>query len=233
MCTVTYLPTPNGFIVTTNRDEGTQRAKAEPPAKRDSGSFVVYPLDPEGGGTWVASAADRVVCLMNGALGPHVRKPPYRHSRGKIVVDAVKTKDLNDFINNYPLHEIEPFTLIIAQKEGVIQLAWDGKQRHFQKHSSENPYIWSAPMLYSAEAQRKRERWFAQWLGQNPAFTMEKITDFHLNAGEGDEAIDLRMNRGEKGPQTVSITCLKWTPKSLEVEYRDLLSDEIKTMKWP
>jgi uncharacterized protein with NRDE domain len=233
MCTVTFLPTKEGFIVTTNRDESAQRTQAEPPQVRNEEPLAIYPLDPEGGGTWVAAAKNRVVCLMNGAHGRHKRKPPYRHSRGKIVVDAIKSTDLEEFINNYPLHEIEPFTLILAQNEEVIQLAWNGKRREIQKLSSENPYIWSAPMLYSAEAQRKRKSWFAQWLEQNPTFNSSEIIDFHMNAGERDSAIDLRMNRGDKGPQTVCITCIKWTPDRLEIEYRDLLSNSIKKLKWP
>lgn len=233
MCTVTFLPTDKGFIVTTNRDESAQRAQAEPPAVRLEDPEIVYPMDPEGGGTWVAASRDKIVCLMNGAHGPHKRNPPYRHSRGKIVVDAAKSHQIEDFINNYPLHNIEPFTLIIAQKDGVIQLAWDGKQRDIKEYSSENPYIWSAPMLYSAEAQRKRKSWFAQWLSHDPAFNSDRIIDFHLNAGIGDSAIDLRMNRGENGPQTVSTTCLEWKPDSLSVKYFDLLSDSVKELKWP
>jgi uncharacterized protein with NRDE domain len=233
MCTVTFLPTQQGFIVTTNRDESAQRAHAEPPKIRSDEPLAIYPLDPEGGGTWVAASNNRVVCLMNGAHGPHKRKPPYRHSRGKIVVDAVQTSDLEEFVNNYPLHEIEPFTLIIAQKERVIQLAWDGKQREIAKKSAKNPYIWSAPMLYSAEAQRKRQDWFAQWLSENPEMNSTEALDFHLNAGEGDPNIDLRMNRGKNGPQTISISCFTWSPDSLVVQYRDLLSNIEKELKWP
>ncbi|MBK6665833.1 MAG: NRDE family protein [Saprospiraceae bacterium] len=69
MCTVSYMPTKSGFILTSSRDESKVR-KALPPATYHlHGQDLVFPKDILAGGTWIAaSERGQVACLLNGAF---------------------------------------------------------------------------------------------------------------------------------------------------------------------
>ena len=77
------------------------------------GKKIMFPKDGEAGGTWIgATPYGRVVCLMNGAFVRHERQLPYRMSRGQVVLDALISDNLSDFLQHYLLENIEPFTLV-------------------------------------------------------------------------------------------------------------------------
>ena len=72
MCTVTYIPTGKGAFLTSNRDERTDRAPAEPPITRYAPAPLTYPKDTQAGGTWIAlkGRCDAAVLLHHcGAQG--------------------------------------------------------------------------------------------------------------------------------------------------------------------
>ena len=49
MCTVTYIPHHNGYLLTSSRDERFSRPAALPPAEfKLEGRTLLYPKDPEG-----------------------------------------------------------------------------------------------------------------------------------------------------------------------------------------
>ncbi|HWZ21081.1 MAG TPA: NRDE family protein, partial [Cytophagaceae bacterium] len=87
MCTVTYLPKPNGeYILTSSRDEKIVRpAAAVPQCYTIGGKSIVFPKDPTAGGSWIAYAGEKTVCLLNGGFKKHISNPPYKKSRGLVV----------------------------------------------------------------------------------------------------------------------------------------------------
>ena len=55
MCTLSWLTTEAGYSVFCNRDERKTRPVAVPPAiLRTGGVAYIAPIDPEGGGSWIA-----------------------------------------------------------------------------------------------------------------------------------------------------------------------------------
>ena len=96
MCTVTYFPLEqDGYILTSSRDEKSVRGIALPPRKYllDQ-QTVFFPKDPDAGGTWfVTTGRDTTLCLLNGAFTKHEHEPPYRKSRGLVVLDYFKFRD--------------------------------------------------------------------------------------------------------------------------------------------
>src|SRR5919199_3470936 len=118
MCVVTLLPLPGGFVLTSNRDEHVSRPAAIPPQTYSiDGHSITFPKDPQGGGTWLATFGTITVCLLNGAFVNHVHQPPYRRSRGLVVLDYFDTADPRQFIDSYDFSGIEPFTMVIAHNE--------------------------------------------------------------------------------------------------------------------
>ena len=208
MCTATFIPSPEGFIFGANRDESPKRA-AEPVTEEISGSTVWYPKDPKAGGTNLAVSKDgRVTCLLNGAFDRHMHNPPYRKSRGQVLLDSLSYGNLESFSIEYQFENIEPFTLVLACNDLVQTLRWTGEESSVCSHDPGLPHIWASRMLYLPEAVKKREDWFESFLARHPDPTLEELKTFHLEAGDGDPANDIVMNRQEM-VRTVSSTVIE------------------------
>ncbi len=67
MCTVTWVTRPDGYDVFFNRDELRSRATAQGPQLLTRvGAEVIAPIDPDGGGTWIAVNHYGVAhCVLN------------------------------------------------------------------------------------------------------------------------------------------------------------------------
>lgn len=184
------------------------------------------PLDPQGGGTWILAADNgEAACLLNGAFENHERKPPYRKSRGRVILESFQYPDINDFVSHYDFDQIEPFTLVkVTQSTSQHQLheiRWDGQIIHHRTADPEQPQIWSSPTLYDEQMRAKRRQWFDKWLANAPDFTMNNIRHFHLHGGEGDPTVDFRMTRSG-GLQTISLTSIELDRLNASVDYLSL-----------
>lgn len=228
MCTVTFLPLGNtSFILTSNRDEGKSRKIALPPQKYILYDTPVYfPKDADANGTWFAAADKKfTVCILNGAFAPHEHRPPYRLSRGLMLLDFFKYKDVQDFYSQYDFKGIEPFTLLFfeqGQGINIHELRWDGNKTYTSAKDSSKPQIWSSAQLYPKEVIEQREGWFANWLKVNHEFTIEKIILFHKTGGDGNSYTDLLMNRDDK-VFTVSITSVQRSDEKSIMRYEDMI----------
>ncbi|MFP4094197.1 MAG: NRDE family protein [Cyclobacteriaceae bacterium] len=234
MCTLTYLPTATGFIFTSNRDEDRERQQALFPSEAQSHTGkLLMPLDPQGGGTWILLCENgEAACLLNGAFQNHVRRPPYRKSRGRVIVESFDYEDIHAFIADYNFDQIEPFTLVrVDRARQLHEIRWDAHELHHQQHDGDRPRIWSSVTLYDELMRAKRQEWFGNWLAQQPEFSPENIRDFHLHGGEGDPEVDFRMTRSG-GLQTLSLSCISVEAESAEFYYHYLAEDrpEIKAM---
>jgi hypothetical protein len=229
MCFVTYLPYQQGFILTSNRDEHVGRPKALPPKKYTiNGQSVFYPQDGLAGGTWIASSSNVTLCLLNGAFVKHHHQPPYRKSRGWLVLDFFSCEDTEDFVRNYDFRGIEPFTLIAIEQSPFLQLAelkWDGVQLYHKKLEAGAAHSWSSVTLYSNEVIRERERWFEEWQQKHRFFEGDDVLDFHNFGGKGDIENDLTMNRNNE-LRTVSITQIQKTPEQFLINYWDRMNEQ-------
>ena len=226
MCTVTYVPTNNGgFILTSNRDEQPSRSAKKLYKDQINQQEIIFPKDAKAGGTWIAiSSGDKVVCLLNGAFEKHHHQPPYRLSRGIMVLDFFKFPNSKAFYKEYEFMGMEPFTMIVFDQGQLSELRWNEKKLHYSPLKPDEFYIWSSATLYDKKAKLKREQWFEAWKNQTNEFDQTSILDFHHRAGDGDPENDVIMNR--KGiVQTVSITSIKKTQNRLDLFYLDLLSN--------
>lgn len=229
MCTITYLPLgSSSFIITSNRDEGAYRKIALPPEKyMVHDTSVYFPKDTDANGTWFATSETTfTLCLMNGAFERHKHQPPYRLSRGIMLLDFFIYRDVDAFISQYDFKGIEPFTLfIIEQNSGIKihEIRWDENKIYYAISDASVPHIWSSAQLYDKEVIQEREVWFDAWLNAKNEFTMEKIILFHKTGGDGNSYTDLLMNRDGK-VFTVSITSVKRDENKGLMHYEDMIS---------
>lgn len=179
MCTVSYIPTKDGFYLTSNRDENPLR-ETLPPKSVDinAGVTLIAPIDKEKGGSWIATdSISRAACLLNGGFEKHKRKLPYAKSRGYMVFDAFKYTNFQTFIEDVNLENIEPFTLILID-DFLQVLVWDGNKKHIQFLSKTIPHLWSSATLYDEDTHNKKLAVFNVFL-KNNTISSEAILTLH------------------------------------------------------
>lgn len=223
MCTLTFIPVESGVLLTANRDEKTGRSNASSPEVREGRTGrILCPVDPDGGGTWAAlHESGHSVVLLNGGFVPHVPTPPYRRSRGLVLLDLVDHPSPTRAFGESDLDGIEPFTSIVWEGGTLHELRWDSSSKHIRRMDERIPHIWSSSTLYDPSVMRKREKWFSDWLAVNKAPSPDATLDFHMTAGDGDACNDLLMDRSGE-VCTVSITSMELRPDAGLMRYIDL-----------
>lgn len=230
MCTVTFIPAKDSIFLTSNRDEKNWRTDAHPPAIHAfSSGKMIFPKDSHAGGTWISSHENgNVVIFLNGAFRAHHPSPPYRKSRGLILLDIIDHSTPFNCFLAINLNNIEPFTAVIFDNQHLFECRWDGEKKHHAELDTTKHHIWSSATLYDDEIARKRNQWFHEWILQNPEPEQEQILAFHQFTGDGDPNNDLLMNRDGK-VFTVSITSIALSPAKMEMKYLDLKNKLVHT----
>jgi hypothetical protein len=228
MCTVTYFKRKNGLVLTSSRDEKAERALATTVSTEQWGGFdLIYPIDPKGLGTWLCYRSDqKALVLLNGGYEKHFPIPPYRMSRGLIVLELIKTIDFIEAWRVIDLNNIEPFTIIAVWNEQLIKVLWDGQTKHLQNLSSDKPHIWSSVTLYDAETRMLREKWYTDFLSElEMTPSSSDLLTFHRTAGKGDLHNGLRISR-EDLMLTKNITQIEMTNAHTTMHHSDLMIEK-------
>jgi hypothetical protein len=237
MCTVTFFPQGRqGYILTSNRDEKRSRPLAEPPRRYSLPSgMAIFPKDPQAQGTWIAMDNSQLsLCLLNGAFTRHVANPPYRRSRGLVLLDFFNYRTATAFISAYNFTGIEPFTLLVLQsaaKLSLVEIRWDGTLVHLLPRDAGSPHIWSSATLYPPGVQLLREQWFARFRASKAEHCPAGILQFHRSAGREDKSNALCMVR-ENDCETVSITSIRSDDSGdRSMTYLDLVRETHQTYR--
>lgn len=227
MCTVTFVPVKHGALITSSRDEKqVRKAALQPQAYVHNGSILTYPKDAEAGGTWIAVKDNgNAAILLNGGYIKHTPMPPYRKSRGLVLLDIFSADEPAEAFKQVPLDNIEPFTLVLYVEGKLAECRWDGRQKHQHQLPVNQPHIWSSVTLYEEEVRQRRQAWFSAWLHNNTMPVMEDIINFHRYGGDGDVSNDVCMSR-DGIYQTVSITALQLTKGDNLLQYFDLVNNK-------
>ena len=224
MCTVTYLPSASGFILTHNRDEAPARSPKNLERENRAGNTLLFPRDTGAGGTWIAASDNgRLACVLNGAFVKHKHQPPYRRSRGLLLLDFFETPDGDRFFTEHPLDGIEPFTMLWFEEGRVNELRWDGMERHVKNLDPEKTHFWCSATLYPPEMQTIREAVFREWEKEND-LSASAILDLHRNGSVDDPFNDFVMNRNNL-VRTVSISQIEFGKAGFAFSYYELLSN--------
>lgn len=234
MCTVSILRTSDGKIVlTSNRDERTNRATLPPDILDIEGQKILCPLDMEKGGTWIAAGNNgRVACLLNGAFEKHIPTGKESISRGKILMQAFGNGRFDEFVSAVELRMTEPFTLVVLDPTSydfVHELVWDGRSKHYRLISVDEVNFWSSVTLYSEEMRTSRIEEYSSWRKSTPAVTEEEILELHA----GNEFEDGFVLHGST-LRTVSVTQVVLESEKVKMGYNDLLTGEQfnKQLRW-
>src|SRR5215472_16239934 len=122
MCTLTFLPTVDGYLAGMNRDELLTRPVALPPGFHEQeGMKLVYPREPSGG-TWIAcNSHGNLLAVLNWNEIATASLGEKRRTRGLMIPRLILEKNSSptDFgLKRLTLDGVFPFRLIgVFQKE--------------------------------------------------------------------------------------------------------------------
>jgi len=186
----------------------------------DGAGRLLYPRDTDAGGTWIALRENgTAVVLLNGAFTKHLRRPPYRLSRGKVLLEVVRASQPIDHIEQMDLAGIEPFTLVLVCGGELWEFRWDGCRKYLLALDKTRRYIWSSATIYDLQIANQREQEFKEWRrhdsveAPSPADIIAWHRD-HLLADTDDRLF------------TVSITSISITKEHARMYYHDLVAGE-------
>ena len=228
MCTVTFIPCGDSIYLTSGRDEQTARPPAEFPRLHVwKGQSLLFPRDSRAGGSWIAVHPNgNSIVLLNGAKKKHPYLPPYKKSRGLVLLEIISCQSPQISFQEMDMDGIEPYTIILIENKRLIKGIWDGKVKNMELLDHKQPFIWSSVTLYDRDTIKNREFEFSQWMKENPDPGLGDIVFFHRKAGVGDSRNELRMNRNDNF-RTQSICTMVLTEEAVHFHYLDLLNDEI------
>ncbi len=232
MCTVSFIPVRDTFFITSNRDEKLSRKTAISPGMFEyNGQKLFFPKDADAGGTWIVMKENGdVAVLLNGAFICHTAEPPYRLSRGVVLLDIISSERPSVAFTKMNLQDIEPFTIILLENNCLYEFRWDGTEKYCRRLRVNRPYIWSSATLYDGFVIKKREQWFASFLNNHPIPTQQDVLNFHRFTGDGDQRNDLLMTR-DSMYTTISISSILLTKDRGCIKYMDIKNNSSSEIK--
>lgn len=161
MCTLSFLPTKNGYAAAMNRDELLSRAPALPPQKLSiNGIDVIYPREPAGG-TWIAcNSRGNLLALLNWNVPGAAQIAAKPKSRGEVIpqlIDAPDCLSTERRFDSLPLAGTFPFRLIgfFRRSKEIREWRWDGTRvQNLQLPWSRNHWFSSSISDRAAEIVR-------------------------------------------------------------------------------
>lgn len=200
MCTVSWLLANDGYQVFFNRDEQKGRALAHAPKYfNDLGVKYLMPVDPVGGGSWIAmNQAGLSICLLN----YYQQKPAGKKliSRGLLVKSLVSNTSLTKIrsaLNKLPLQRYAAFTLLVfpshltAKTGDVYAVRWDGCE--LSTVTAVSPMVSSSVAL--AEVTNYREDYHNSILLQHQILFSGEGSNDDLELSQTSGTSDIECNR--------------------------------------
>jgi Transport and Golgi organisation 2 len=180
MCTVSWVPGPEGYTLCFNRDERHTRAAALEPERREArGVAFLAPLDGDFGGTWfLVNEHGLTLCLLNRYQVPDYVPPPQPTSRGVLLLSLAPHRQASAALaelGTRSLVAIQPFTIVAVQPNDPPSLAaWDGRRLTLTRHPDPGLLLTSSAVTEPDVAAART----ALFAGAGP-FTPEVLTELH------------------------------------------------------
>jgi uncharacterized protein with NRDE domain len=226
MCTLTYFKDRNGSIfITSNRDESHKRPPALMPGiYKRFGIHCLYPKDPQGEGSWFV-VTETGICgvILNAADKSYKRNPPYRKSRGLVLLDMCISGKPSVLPTFYNFNGIEPFTAVLFDllSDKIHEIKWRGDKCLSKTYTFDKPALWASANLFSDAEVKHKEKVFFDQISSAEIHDRESIIKFHRqnesNGGSCENFLDRPLVK------TCSIISLIVHKKKLKVAYQDTI----------
>lgn len=224
MCTVTVVPTVDGFRMRCNRDERRDRTYALPPILHTQPHRrAILPTDPAGPGSWIGvNDAGIAAALLNRTLdSAEPIDSEVQHSRGLIVPKLLDCASLAEAIavaSRLNLREFNPFRIVVVQGAAAAVATSDGAGMSVESTTLSRPMMLTSSSLGDALVERPRRTLFDRMFsGEQPTW-LPAQGRFHRHQWTRRREISVRMERGDA--LTVSHTVVRVNSNAIELRYR-------------
>ncbi len=226
MCTVTIVPVdaPEGaaggeFLLACNRDEQRRRAPAEPPQEHCIGERrVLMPVDPAGGGTWIAvNEAGVVMTLLNvNPKNPTPRRDD-QLSRGLVIMSLIgecdRADDAQRRLERFDPNQYMPFRLVAADIEQTMTCTSDSRRIAFDSQPNDRPRLWTSSGLGDHLVEPPRRALFDDMFDDTEPSVWPAVQEqFHRHRWADRPQLSVCMNRPDA--RTVSWTVVRVVPST-------------------
>jgi hypothetical protein len=230
MCSIVVSPKPDGnFLLGMNRDERRTRSPAlELRSLGDGALRAAFPVDPDGGGTWIASRRDGLtLALMNqyDRVSSELDATPI--SRGTLIPKLLSAVDLTAAFARLPEilaslpGPVRPFWMIGIEpgKGPILSYRWRGvlASAEFEARTREDS-IFSSSSWNPDESVAYRSESFRNLIAREVRpLSQERIRAFLTTVIPGHETTGVAMRRPES--RTVSTTIVALMAEGYRLEY--------------
>jgi len=229
MCTVSFYKDKQQTIITSNRDEHHSRPQSFAPTIYYTKEYqLIYCKDAQANGTWMALRSDdTAIVLLNGAFERHSLSPPYRKSRGLVLLDIINEKDCLLKYREYDLTNIEPFTIIIYSNHSLHECIWNGTEKFITEKPTEEKYIWSSVTLYDKPFRDNKHELYKQLIQSKEDINNEDILQFHHSKQDTENGFVINRNNQLL---TFSVTQIVLTNTQASFYHHDIINDKNYTL---
>ena len=223
MCTVTVVPRDCGVRVLCNRDEQRTRPLALPPRIHDlGGRFAVFPVDPQGGGTWIGvNDSGLVVTLLNAHPATRRSGNTATRSRGHIVRELLRCESLRHAIagaKSLDPHSFEPFRVVIVHDNRVaVAASHPSASLRCSERPLDGPLLFTSSSLGDALVRAPRQRLFERMVVRSRVGWLAGQSRFHQHRWRQRPEISVRLER--RDAVTVSRTTIDVTTRERRLLY--------------
>lgn len=216
MCTVSLVDAGDRLRVLCNRDERHARAEARPPVvRRTAAGLSMFPIDPQGGGTWIAANdAGLVVAVLNGD-GPPL---PSSHSRGRLVLEMLGCTTLTDALlrADHLRRPWSPHRLIVADTRRVLELQIGEEAVDVSAYALTAPLLFTSSSLGRQAVEPVRRQLFDHFM-RGAADALDAQDAFHRHRWPARPHVSVHMHRHDAATQ--SVTAVDVGPSRVRMRY--------------
>src|SRR5437870_8664227 len=159
MCTVTFIPHREGYLLAMNRDERITRGQATPPTVVEVGCVqVLYPRDIQGG-TWIAASSRGIAFALLNWNDARVVQPK-TYSRGCVIpalIGRSSVRNADATLKRFDLQGILPFKLVgfFPPEKQIAEWRWD-QDSLIRESFAWDSRQWCSSSLSDAQATMRR-----------------------------------------------------------------------------
>ncbi|MGI9627956.1 MAG: NRDE family protein [Longimicrobiales bacterium] len=222
MCTLSWLPSVDGFTLHMNRDERLSRVTGDPPEIWRVGAVqFIAPKDQLGGGTWIGvNDWGLAVAVANRYPNPAPVPPTGPISRGQLVTTALACPDTNavdEWLETIDCTDYQPFHLVVCGPEGPPHgTLWDGSVRTDVVHS-EPGLVATSSSRDQEGAERSRRALFETATRAEGGLTDARLLELHRSRDPEPGPLAISMERSDAA--TVSMNTVRVTGAEVSFTY--------------
>ncbi len=218
MCTISWIRSSDRLDLFFNRDELLTRPDAFFPIREFmNGIQVIYPLDPQGGGTWMAATSKGLVFALLNYYPEGISLDTFTESRGQFLRSLLSVSSLSELQSRLPdrVHT-RPFFLYAFDLHSALFITWDGRSFTSDSNVPDCGFL-STSSYCSSPVSAYRHSLFNDFLALTSSPALDDF--YRLHAMHCDEDLPYGICMHRDNGYTVSFSHLSLLQETLQFDY--------------